>query len=58
MPKQNRKKVNKRSKFDDNFDILRQLKHFKYEMNRTKITVYLNNLPSVNQIIDLRGRKE
>ena len=28
-------KVNKHPKFDDNFDIQRQLEHFKYEMNRT-----------------------
>ena len=28
-------KVNKHSKFDDNFGIQRQLEHFEYEMNRT-----------------------
>ena len=28
-------KVNKQQKLDDNFDIRRQLEHFKYEMHRT-----------------------
>ena len=29
--------VNKHPKFDNNFDIRRQLEHFEYEMNRTLI---------------------
>ena len=28
-------KVNKHPKFDNDFDIHRQLEHFKYDMNRT-----------------------
>ena len=32
------KKVNKHPKFYDNFDILRLLEHFEYEMNRTFVT--------------------
>ena len=33
-------KVKKHPKLDDNFDIQRQLEHFKYEMNQTLITKY------------------
>jgi hypothetical protein len=32
-----RKDINKHPKFDDNFDIRRQLEHFKDEMNRSKM---------------------
>ena len=34
--------VNKHPKFNDNFDILRQLEHFEYEMNRKYALNYLN----------------
>jgi hypothetical protein len=31
-------KVNKHPKFDDNFNIQRQLEHFEYDMNRTLVS--------------------
>ena len=47
------------SKFDDNFDIRRQLEHFECEMNRTLVKCFQKNHPTEfgsGEVGDMGGR--